>query len=48
LDEWRDYLFKLDIINKDGSYREQFRRLRVKLKNAAAIGIWEEHVWSVT
>jgi|SRR5215216_5089485 hypothetical protein len=48
LDEWRDYLFKLDIINKDGSYREQFRRLRVKLKNAAVIGIWEEHVWSVT
>ena len=48
LDEWRDRLFQLGIINKEGSYREQFRRLRVTLKNAAVIGIWQGNVWTVT
>jgi hypothetical protein len=47
LDQWREYLFKLAIINREGSYREQFRRLRVTLKNAGAIGIWDEQVWAV-
>jgi hypothetical protein len=48
LDEWREYLFKLGTINKEGSYREQFRRIRVTLKNTGLIGIWEENVWTVT
>jgi hypothetical protein len=47
LTEWRDYLFKHSLINKDGGYREQFRRLHVTLKNAGAIGIWDENVWTV-
>jgi hypothetical protein len=46
LDEWREYLFKLAIINREGGYREQFRRLHVMLKNAGAIGIWGDHVWT--
>jgi hypothetical protein len=46
--EWREYLFKHNLINREGSYREQFRRLHVTLKNAGAIGIWDEHVWTVT
>lgn len=48
LAEWRDYLFRLAIINREGSYREQFRRIHVTLKNAGIIGIWDENVWAVT
>ena len=48
LTQWRDYLFKLAVINPEGSgYREQFRRLRIALKNAGVIGIWEEHAWLI-
>jgi hypothetical protein len=36
------------IINRDGSYREQFRRIRVMLKNAGVSGIWQDFVWAVT
>jgi hypothetical protein len=46
--EWREYLFKLNLINREGSYREQFRRLHVTPKNAGVIGIWDENVWAVT
>jgi hypothetical protein len=45
---WRENLAKLSVINRDGGYREQFRRLRVTLKNAGVIGIWDEIVWTVT
>jgi AAA domain len=48
LKDWREYLFKHNLINREGSYREQFQRLHVTLKNAGAIGIWDEHVWTVT
>jgi hypothetical protein len=48
LKEWREYLFKHNLINREGSYREQMRRLHVTLKNAGVIGIWDEYVWSVT
>jgi hypothetical protein len=48
LAEWREYLFKHNLINRDGGYREQFRRLHVTLKNAGMIGIWGENVWTVT
>jgi AAA domain len=48
LTQWRDRLQKLAIINADGSYREQFKRIRVTLQNAKIIGIWEDFVWPVT
>jgi hypothetical protein len=48
LEEWRHMLDVTGIINRDGSYREQFRRIRVTLKNAGVIGIWEDLVWAVT
>ncbi|HEX4409949.1 MAG TPA: AAA family ATPase [Xanthobacteraceae bacterium] len=48
LTEWREYLIKLGLINREGGFREQFRRLRVTLKNAGAIGIWDDNVWVVT
>jgi hypothetical protein len=48
LAEWRLFLFKHNLINRDGSYREEFRRLHVTLKNAEAIGIWDDFVWAVT
>jgi hypothetical protein len=48
LEEWRHMLDVTGIINRDGSYREQFRRIRVTLKNAGVIGIWEDFVWAVT
>ena len=47
LDNWREYLFKHSVINAKGSYREQFRRLHVALKNVGEIGIWNELVWIV-
>ena len=46
--QWREYLFKHAIINREGNYREQFRRIHVTLKNAGKIGIWNELAWSVT
>jgi hypothetical protein len=48
LNEWRDHLLKAGLLNRDGSYREQFKRVRVTLQNARAIGVWDEHVWRVT
>jgi hypothetical protein len=48
LDIWRDRLFALAIINPDGAYREQFKRIRVTLQNAGAIGVWEAFAWPVT
>jgi hypothetical protein len=48
LDAWRDRLMKLAIINAKGNHREQFKRIRVTLQNAMAIGIWEDFVWPVT
>jgi hypothetical protein len=47
MDEWREYLFNQNVINRAGAYREQFRRLHVALKNAGRIGIWNEFVWAV-
>jgi len=48
LDDWRERLLKLAIINAKGNPREQFRRIRVTLQNAKIIGIWEDFVWPVT
>jgi hypothetical protein len=48
LDQWRDHLLKIALINAKGNYREQFKRIRVTLQNAKAIGIWEEFAWPVT
>jgi hypothetical protein len=48
LDEWRERLEKHGIINPKGNPRQQFLRIRVTLLNAAAIGIWEDFVWTVT
>ena len=48
LDQWRDRLLKLAIINAKGNYREQFKRIRVTLQNAKIIGVWEDFVWPVT
>jgi len=48
LDQWRDRLLKLAIINAKGNYREQFKRIRVTLQNVKIIGIWEDFVWPVT
>src|SRR5262249_9646746 len=46
MDEWREYLFKHGVINRKGSYRQQFGRLHVALKNAGRIGIWGDFVWT--
>jgi hypothetical protein len=48
LDQWREYLFKHNLINREASYREQFKRLHVTLENSRNIGIWNNFVWSVT
>jgi hypothetical protein len=48
LDQWRDHLLKIALINAKGNYREQFKRIRVTLQNAKAIGIWEDFAWPVT
>jgi len=45
---WRDRLLKLSIINADGNYREQFKRIHVTLKARGIIGVWEDFVWTVT
>lgn len=48
LADWKCRLGKLQLINLEGSYREQFRRIHVTLNNAGKIGIWEQFVWPVT
>ena len=48
LEQWRDRLHVTGIINKNGSYREQFKRIRVTLQNAKIIGVYNDLVWSVT
>jgi hypothetical protein len=48
LDQWRDHLLKIALINAEGNYREQFKRIRVTLQNAKIIGIWGDFVWPVT
>nr|WP_256378743.1 AAA family ATPase [Bradyrhizobium sp. URHD0069] len=48
LDQWRDELLKAALINRKGSHREEFKRIRVTLQNAAIIGIYEDFVWRVT
>lgn len=45
---WRAYCEKGGIINPDGNPREQLRRLIVTLKDAGAIGVWDDFVWPVT
>jgi hypothetical protein len=46
--EWRGYLQKAGVINEEGSYREQFKRIRVTLQSGGFIGVWDEFVWVVT
>jgi hypothetical protein len=48
LTKWRDHLLKIALINADGNYREQFKRIRVTLQNAKIIGIWGDFVWPIT
>jgi hypothetical protein len=48
LEQWKERLYVTGIINRDGSHREQFRRIRVTLQNSKLIGIWDDIVWSVT
>lgn len=45
---WRDRLEKTRIINREGNPRQEFQRIHVTLKNAGAIGIWDDFVWPVT
>jgi AAA domain len=47
LEEWRRMLKATGVINSDRSHRQQFHRIRLTLKNAGLIGIWEESVWAV-
>jgi hypothetical protein len=48
LAQWRELLMRRNQINREGNYREEFKRLHVTLTNAAAIGIWDDLVWAVT
>jgi hypothetical protein len=48
LTQWRDYLARDAIINPEGGYREQFRRIRVTLETGGFIGVAEDFVWPVT
>jgi hypothetical protein len=48
LSHWRCDAQKRGILNVDGNYREEFKRLRVTLLNGGFIGIWEDFVWPVT
>jgi hypothetical protein len=48
LDDWREYLARCNLINREGSYREEFKRLHVTLTNAQKIGVFEGFVWCVT
>jgi hypothetical protein len=45
---WRSHLIKAGLINAEGNYREQFKRIRVTLQNASVIGVWEDFIWTVT
>jgi hypothetical protein len=45
---WRERLEKTRVINREGNPRQEFHRIHVTLKNAGAIGIWEDFVWPVT
>ena len=45
---FRERVKSLRIINPDGSYRTEFDRICVTLRNAGFIGIWEDFVWPVT
>lgn len=45
---WRHMCEKAGIINPDGNPREQLRRIIVTLKDAGAIGVWDDFVWPVT
>lgn len=45
---WKERLEKTGVINRDGNPRQEFSRIHVTLKNAGAIGVWEEFVWPVT
>jgi hypothetical protein len=45
LDQWQSRLAKAGVINMDGSYREQFKRIRVTLQERGFIGVWDEFVW---
>jgi hypothetical protein len=45
---WKERLEKTRLINPDGNPRQEFQRIHVTLKNAGAIGIWEDFVWPVT
>jgi AAA domain len=44
LEQWQGYLAKAGIINMKGSYREQFKRIRVTLQDAGFIGVWGDFV----
>jgi hypothetical protein len=48
LENWKKRCDVTGIINRDGNYREQFRRINVTLRNAGFIGIWDKIVWPVT
>jgi hypothetical protein len=48
LAKWRDRLLKRAVINAEGSYREQFKRIHVTLKQRGFIGIWDDIAWPVT
>ena len=45
---FRSRLKKRGIINPDGNYREEFKRILVTLSNAGFIGVWDLVVWPVT
>ena len=48
VEQWRTWLMKAGTINASGNYREQFRRIRDKLRAAGAVGEWDGMVWIVT
>jgi AAA domain len=48
LEAWRECLLRCNLINREGNYREEFKRLRVTLETAGKIGVWEGFVWAVT
>ncbi len=46
LELWRGYLENAGIVNRKGSPREQFRRVRVTLQDLGFIGVWGDFVWA--
>lgn len=48
LGDWREYCFKHNLLDREGSYREEFKRLHVTLKNRGFIGLWDDWIWTVT